>query len=165
MACSLRNIAEAYSLRRFWGVSWHRSNLATSEAYLPSAVVFLLGYRPGLSHEYMKTNEQREIHLALRAMWVLFFSALFHAACSRAQVGTANLGAEMRFFLTNFAVCYVETLAGMVSRRCHGSAAKKSPPSFKRRILGHLWVYSIFFVIIPAWPWSLAWVRGGQAVV
>lgn len=35
------SIAEAYSLRRFWGVFWHRLHVAVFEAYMPS---FLLHF-------------------------------------------------------------------------------------------------------------------------
>ncbi|KAK3338685.1 membrane bound O-acyl transferase family-domain-containing protein, partial [Lasiosphaeria hispida] len=93
------SLSEAYSLRRFWGVFWHSLNRSLADAYLPLACL-CLGLR----------GNKNTIHPALRALWVFFFSAVFHAAANCAQFGRPNMAKEMKFFMANFAVCHAETV-------------------------------------------------------
>jgi len=119
-----------------------------------------------------KGKGKGKVHPALRALWVFFFSALLHGAWNWVAYGAANLRAELTFFLINFAVCYVETMVGKMFRSQQdgsnvSAADRKSlpPPSLGRRLLGYLWVYGVFFILTPAWQWSMAWIRYGHMVL
>ncbi|KAK0719124.1 membrane bound O-acyl transferase family-domain-containing protein [Lasiosphaeris hirsuta] len=140
------SISEAYSLRRFWGVFWHRLNRSLADAYLPLACLTL-----GL-----KGNKDT-VHPALRALWVFLFSVVFHAAANCAQFGRPDITKEMKFFMANFAVCYAETVAGRVWRGLWGGKRVKSQPGLLRRMLGYVWVYLVFFMLYPTWQWHVAW--------
>ena len=48
---------------------------------------------------------------ALRAFQIFLFSALYHSLANLILRGHANLYHELRFFLVNFLLCYLETLA------------------------------------------------------
>lgn len=154
------SISEAYTLRRFWGVFWHRLNLGVAEMYAPWTVI------RGISGDGKKEGEDsdagnrvKHLHPAARALWVFIFSALYHAVANRMLRGRANLGQELRFFLINFALCYLETLVTKVKKAVVGQQKCLATPGIWARFLGYIWVYGVFFSVVPAWQWSQPWGR------
>ncbi|KAK0624119.1 hypothetical protein B0T14DRAFT_517546 [Immersiella caudata] len=138
------SIAEAASLRRFWGVYWHRLSTSVAQVYFDQLLV----------RRSVGWAAPKGIGRALRACWVFSFSALCHAAANWIVVGRANAAQELRFFFVNFLVCWVETrlssgVAGMDSAHTSGWA-----PGL-RCALGYSRVFLVFFVFAPAWQWSL----------
>ncbi|KAF6830370.1 toxin biosynthesis protein [Colletotrichum plurivorum] len=141
------SILEAYTLRRFWGVFWHRLHLGVC-----NAVISLLLSR-GDDSTTGKTARQgaRKDRLAikgLRALLTFLISAVYHAAVNKLVSGSANLREESRFFLSSFAVCLIETVVSEVARR-EGLPQGRLHIGF--RLLGHFWVLFVFFCTVPAW--------------
>ncbi|KAK3304336.1 membrane bound O-acyl transferase family-domain-containing protein [Chaetomium strumarium] len=88
------SITEAYSLRRFWGVFWHRLHVAVFDAYL--SMVFRV--------------KSDITFRALRALWMFMLSALFHAISNWVLTRRFHAVPESRFFLSNYVVCLAETI-------------------------------------------------------
>ncbi|KAL8413503.1 hypothetical protein RB594_004947 [Gaeumannomyces avenae] len=90
---------DAYTLRRFWAVYWHRLHVAPFSACAPPRL-------PG----------------RLRARWFFVLSAGCHAVVNRALCGEWCVLSELRFVGTNWAVCCLETALGLGG--LDGAAAK-----------------------------------------
>lgn len=135
-------LTEAYSLRRFWGVFWHRLHVAPFEAYMP---LFLAHGR--------RSVYRPPLHKAARALWMFLVSATCHATINWIVLGKSNAGEEFRFFLCNYAVCTVESILGVeVGRRLQ---LKDSPIT---RLLGYFWVLGVLFCLVPSWQYSLVYI-------
>ncbi|KAK4237974.1 hypothetical protein C8A03DRAFT_44210 [Achaetomium macrosporum] len=129
------NITKACSLRRFWGVFWHRLHIGSFDAYLPMCAI---------------------ISRALRALWMFTLSAILHAVSNWILTRRANIAQELRFFLSNYVVCLVETVVEGKSAR--GTVALQCPhASVGTRVLGYIWVASVVFCLVPAWQYPLVY--------
>jgi hypothetical protein len=149
------SITDAYSLRRFWGVFWHRLHVATYQAYMPS---FLLHYyeQKYLSEEQKHSPGYRTAKKAFRALWMFLCSAMCHAIVNWVALRRTNIRQEMKFFLSNYALCLVETILGRIFG---GVMVLKG--SILKRLLGYSWVMFVFFTIVPAWQYSLVYPAEG----
>ncbi|AEO63645.1 uncharacterized protein THITE_26742, partial [Thermothielavioides terrestris NRRL 8126] len=92
------NITEAYSLRRFWGVFWHRLHVRVFDAYMPSIAL------------QAKMVRRAIVSRALRALWMFTLSAICHAVSNWVLTKRSNATHELRFFLSNYVVCLAETV-------------------------------------------------------
>ncbi|KAH7626157.1 hypothetical protein B0T09DRAFT_231086, partial [Sordaria sp. MPI-SDFR-AT-0083] len=91
------NISDAYSLRRFWGLFWHRLHVTVFEAYL-SMVLRVKWLRHGI------------ISREFRALWIFILSAICHTGSNWVLTHRSNVVQEFRFFLSNYVVCWAETV-------------------------------------------------------
>jgi hypothetical protein len=131
-------VSEIYTLRRFWGIFWQRLHVSLFELYTPP-FLFNLTYRNG------------SVRKAIRAFWIFFLSAVCHATVNWLTMARWNLVQELRFFLSNYALCLLETIAGRRMRH----RARQLGNTYSWRLLGCIWVLGIFFFIVPAWQYSL----------
>ncbi|KAE9365915.1 hypothetical protein N431DRAFT_487799 [Stipitochalara longipes BDJ] len=141
------SIVEAYSLRRFWGVFWHRLHVKPFEAYLPS--FFFYGEeqnieRLGQEHGCVIPRKM------IRALWIFLLSAICHAVVNWVTMRRSNIRQETQFFLSNYIICVGETAA----------ARSFTPKPFLdggvlMRFVGYTWVFGVFFCLVPAWQYSL----------
>lgn len=124
------NLKDAYTLRRFWGVFWHRLHVHPFTLCMPSTrfVRIKLG------------------HGALVSFWVFTLAALSHAAVNLVLYRQYFLICKLRFFLLNWAVCFAET----IMRNTLGETRLFRKAS-SMKCLGRVWVFTIFFCIVPGW--------------
>ncbi|KAI0376501.1 hypothetical protein F5Y04DRAFT_285808 [Hypomontagnella monticulosa] len=142
------NIAEAYSLRRFWGVFWHRLHVAAYEAYMPS---FLRGTG---SEQRQESGRRRNMRNSARALWIFLFSAGCHTLLDFVVIGMYTGRQEFGFFLLNYVGCLVETVAtSIVGKRYPQTVVFKA----YLRIIGYAWVFAFFFCTVPAWKYPLVY--------
>jgi hypothetical protein len=143
------SIAEAYSLRRFWGVFWHRLHIAVYDAYMPS---FL--------HHFCDQQHSgyRNIGNGVRALWIFMSSALFHSAVHWLVSGNGHTVQQVKFFLSNYALCLLETVARQALK---GKVV--SDGGLWARLFGYAWVLAVLFAIAPAWQYSLIYTEAGMA--
>lgn len=149
------SFAEAYTLTRFWFVFWPRLNLGLSDAYSLFKLLQARSDHEEQNGEEAKQEHQRRTNSWLRVLWFFVFSALYHAAGNWAQNRRTNLIPELRFVLVNFAICFV--VETTVSKVVTAPGARTNSPSITTRLIGHLWVYLIFFALVPGWRWPLFW--------
>ncbi|KAB5515544.1 hypothetical protein GE09DRAFT_1066803 [Coniochaeta sp. 2T2.1] len=121
-------LADAYSLRRFWGRFWHKLHVSIYNSFIPAPI--------------------RSSRL-LRAFFVFLYSAIGHAAGNWVMMGHANFVPVARFFLLNYAIWALETV---VQRAAVGT--KVEAYLSRIRPLGYLWVLAILFALAPAWQYS-----------
>lgn len=134
-------LTEAYTLRRFWGMFWHRLHVELFRAWTSSD---LLGCR-------WTSAMPRPIKKALRAFWIFTMSALCHAVMNWIMIGQGNTMQELKFFLSNFALCLVETII----EKSFVKSLLKSIGCFGSHLLGYTWVCFIFFCLVPGWQYSM----------
>ncbi|KAK1751486.1 membrane bound O-acyl transferase family-domain-containing protein [Echria macrotheca] len=130
------NPIEAYTLRRFWGIFWHRLTVPVANMYITK-----------LAH--LVFPDSKRGRSALRAAGIFAFSAVCHAIVNWIMVYRSNIWQELRFFLVNFAVCMLETQVGMGKAECGKGAV-----GWGRRLLGYVWVCAVFFTLAPTWQYS-----------
>lgn len=156
------SIIEARSLRRFWGVFWHRLSTRVALIYLDH-FLFLVSRASGSGFGPAKFPPAvpKKVQNALRACWVFFFSALCHAAVNFITTHRANAAQEARFFLANCLVCLIETLLSGrraasrdPTRSQHHTTAKNTEWGYSQYAVGYVWVLAVFFMLAPAWQWS-----------
>ncbi|KAL8387174.1 hypothetical protein RB595_010104 [Gaeumannomyces hyphopodioides] len=123
---------EAYTLRRFWGVYWHRLHVAPFSAYTPSW-----------------------LPKRLRALWFFALSAGCHAVVNRALCGEWCVLSELRFFGTNWVVCCLETVLGLDGVDKAAAKPGSADVSLGRRIAGLGFVWGFFFCTVPAWQYPI----------
>lgn len=134
---------EAYTLRRFWGVFWHKLLLAPFTAYTLRAL-------------------PRE----LRALWIFVLSAACHALANWVLYRRACVASELRFFVSNWAVCLLETKLGLDGGKpasrgdCDGGGDEDEGSgvviaSWGRRVAGLGFVWAFFFCVVPAWQYPV----------
>ncbi|ORY69041.1 membrane bound O-acyl transferase family-domain-containing protein, partial [Pseudomassariella vexata] len=97
------SLAEAYSLRRFWGVFWHRLHVKPFEAYMPP---FLRRY---LEQEQGE-GQWRILNSSLKALWIFLLSAGCHSLTDWVLIRKNTSRENFRFFLTNYVLCLAETV-------------------------------------------------------
>ncbi|KAI0187380.1 hypothetical protein F4808DRAFT_454359 [Astrocystis sublimbata] len=129
------SVFESYSLRRFWGVFWHRLHVAPFSAWIPPSL-----HRIG----------------AVRALWIFLLSGACHAMVNWTMYHHNTFRHDMRFFLTSYALCLVETIVSMARRRIGAnSRGTGSKPSFGFRLLGYCWVITFLVCTVPGWHYPL----------
>lgn len=98
----------------------------------------------------------------LRAIWILFMSAVYHATVNWFVFNRTNAMHELRFFMLNFLVCSVETAVGHVGQ--WGTRKVISPLGRQcARFGGYVWVACVFFYLAP--PWQISIIRASLLVV
>lgn len=137
-------LAETYSLRRFWGVFWHRLHVEPFEKFMPSSLVQLPLQKPAL-----RQRKWEVIMKPLRAFWMFSLSAIFHSIINWITIRRLNATEEFRFFLCNFAVCFVETMMEHLFK-----SQLRRRRSWNGKLFGYIWVFSVFFCIAPSWQYS-----------
>ncbi|KAI1135602.1 membrane bound O-acyl transferase family-domain-containing protein [Hypoxylon sp. FL0543] len=140
------NVAEAYSLRRFWGVFWQRLHIHT-----------FMGYTPPFLRK-VEVKQKRDIgwYYAVRnaaaALWIFLLSACCHVLVDLIVLRRNTIRPELVFFLSNYVVCLVETVVK--------SSFKERFRRYTRsciwlRLVGYAWVSIFFFSTVPAWKYPL----------
>jgi len=175
MATPIRQYLGRILATTILGGFWHRLNLGVFETYMPSpmflehlqsssAWLWITAPLRTKAHRHRDDNNHHKappvvtkMHPALRALWIFAFSAGYHALANIVIYGRSNLREELRFFLANFALCYIETLFLKVKASVLQEGAVKTSPRMWERMLGYLWVSGVFFAICPAWRWSISW--------
>jgi hypothetical protein len=139
-------ITEAHSLRRFWGLFWHRLHVSPFEALMPrSAKDFVAPFVP---LQAFSTNIRAPTANSLRAFWIFLMSAVCHVAVNWIMTGKANIVKEIRFFLLNYTLCTTEALVARKFRVCAGRV-----PKLFVHLGGYIWVFTVFFCLAPAWQY------------
>ncbi|KAI2629199.1 hypothetical protein GGS26DRAFT_598916 [Hypomontagnella submonticulosa] len=142
------NVAEAYSLRRFWGVFWHRILVAPFAAFMPSFLCDT-GGKPRQDAGWRKRTRD-----SLRALWIFVFSAGYHTLVDFGVLRMGTAGPEFRFFLLNYVLCLAETVVtSIVGSRSPQAVASK----VCLRILGYVWVFAFFFCTTPPWKYPVVY--------
>ncbi|KAI2470731.1 membrane bound O-acyl transferase family-domain-containing protein [Annulohypoxylon bovei var. microspora] len=148
------NIVDAYSLRRFWGVFWHRLHVAYFAMLMPS---YLNGH---YEQHRLQDNSHQEgsrvkiIVKALKALWIFLLSGICHVAVNFATMRNGNTRGEIRFFILNYILCLLETI---IQRLARGKFRQPARGSIWVRLFGYGWVFLIFFCVVPAWQYSLVY--------
>ncbi|KAM7211786.1 hypothetical protein V8F06_012823 [Rhypophila decipiens] len=176
-------IADAYSLRRFWGVFWHRLHTATLDAYMPAWMATSSPPRlqpPSDHHDGKKPQKELSawnltmtppLRKALRALGVFTQSAIIHSVANCIVTGRSNLAMELRFFLSNFVVCSLEAA---LKRQLRGVGALPTKTrqnktenvvtwniwmAIVRRAAGYIWVICVIFCLASPWQNSIVWIH------
>ena len=130
------NPLNAYSIQRFWGLFSHHIG-SPSQAALGRTIarrIFPAGSRA---------------EKTFVVFFVFLLTGLSHVLVTLRTVPTVNPMSDLEFFMANFAGGLLELLF----RRLSGRNIRKSHVGLGRRILGYLWVFVFFYVIVPPWQW------------
>jgi hypothetical protein len=139
------DIAEAYSLQRFWGVFWQRLHVGVFTRYMS-----IISRDHYWVQRHFNQYHVLAIWSTLRAFWMFLASAICHAAADWTITRRLDIAREVRFFLSNFALCFMERLVGLAfwggstKERCRWAC-----------FVGYLWVMAAFFVLVPPWYFPL----------
>ncbi|KAI0883117.1 uncharacterized protein GGS22DRAFT_190424 [Annulohypoxylon maeteangense] len=136
------SVSEAYTLRRFWGVFWHKFHVEVITAYTPSYFCW-------------KEDEcwKRSVRNNLRALWIFLVSGVCHGLVNLA-LQRDSMRQDIRFFLSNYIICLVETVVkSFIWKRSSHSVAS----SLWLRLLGYVWVLCFFVCTVPAWKYPLVY--------
>ncbi|OHW99140.1 toxin biosynthesis protein [Colletotrichum incanum] len=125
------SVWDAYTLRRFWGVFWQRLHVIPFSACTP----------PGVPKE-------------LRALWVFLLSAGCHVLANWVLYRKLCALSELRFFVSNWAVCLLETACGLDDRKAAAESGS-AITSWGRRAVGLGFVWTFFFCTVPAWQYPV----------
>ncbi|KAK4040415.1 membrane bound O-acyl transferase family-domain-containing protein [Parachaetomium inaequale] len=145
------NLLEAYSLRRFWGIFWHRLHVALFDAYIPS---FPCRREAGQQRDTNRFGV--DASKALRPLCIFLFSAICHSVVNSAVLGRSSVLPEARFFLSNYVLCLLETL---LKHLFNGKGLSNC--SRLKRPLGYVWVLVVFFALTPGWQYPSIYGYGG----
>ncbi|KAH6853211.1 hypothetical protein B0I37DRAFT_358775 [Chaetomium sp. MPI-CAGE-AT-0009] len=165
------SIADATSLRRFWGRFWHRLHVPLFDSYMNSTAALVrhlwfgniaTGHRqqqlaptplPRQQQQQRQPSRVRSVfRKVVRALSIFCMSAACHAASNRVMMGRASVVGEFRFFLSNFLICLVETIFewGFLIGERHLLQA-----GAWKRLLGYIWTMLVVFSLAPAWQFPL----------
>ncbi|KAM7189680.1 hypothetical protein V8F33_009928 [Rhypophila sp. PSN 637] len=177
------SVADAYSLRRFWGVFWHPLHTATLVAYMPSwrATSSPPQLQPPPDHQDGKKPQQKSsannlamappLQKALRALGVFTQSAIIHSVTNWIMTGRSNMTMELRFFLSKFVVCFLEValkrqMRGLreVPRKTRQNKTETVGAwniwtAMVRRAGGYIWVMCVIFCLASPWQTSIVWIH------
>lgn len=144
--------ADAYTLRRFWGVYWHRLHVETLAAYTPPFARLAAAVLPARCRRVVMVTVGMADKM-LAAGWIFFSSSLCHAVTGWVLTGRSHAYEQARFFLLNWVLCLLETVAGQCFL-AKGRPRQGAPVPGWRRVLGYVWVLGIFFALTPGWQYS-----------
>jgi hypothetical protein len=131
---------QAHSLRRFWGVFWHKIAAPSQAVYGRFVSRRVFGFVPGTS-----------VEKCFIAFWVFAFSGVVHALVNLKVDPDTDLFMDLRFLLLNFCGGFVESL--VVDLLVPGKVKRRVPP-LGRRLLGFAWVYLFFYCTVPSYQWA-----------
>ncbi|PBP21901.1 tat pathway signal sequence [Diplocarpon rosae] len=132
-------VAEAYTIRGFWGKTWHQGTrkLFTTLATFIGDEVFV--FRKGsLPNTYSKI------------FLTFFISGLLHQAIDFAQGIPWAQSGSLRFFCIQACGIVVEDTAQFIYRWSTG-AKFGDPPKLWTRLVGYVWM--VFFLLFWTTPW------------
>ncbi|KAF3354570.1 hypothetical protein VDGD_02102 [Verticillium dahliae] len=137
---------KAYSLRRFWGVFWHKIGSPSQAIWGRTIARRILGIEAGSSSEKMFV-----------AFWVFAISGATHIAVNWVTKATApveDLMGDMVFLMLSFfgglgEVCLTQLLFTKMQQR------RESSRSFGllAKGLGFFWVFAFFYFTVPPWQY------------
>lgn len=107
----------------------------TRTAYIASGACFGTGCTPRAVHLGDGLVIFR-VPRALRALWVFMLSAGCHALANWVLYRRACVLSELRFFLSNWAVCFLETVCGWDGGKDAAKPSGSCPASWSRKIVG-----------------------------
>jgi hypothetical protein len=149
------NITDATSLRRFWGVFWHKLHVSVFDRYMSHTVDAMHQLWPGTTCKHlMIVQNHRVFQKAARALGMFLMSAACHAACNWVQIGRTNASGELWFFFMNWLVCLLEGIADqLIVKRI--SPKRSSQMALWRMLLGYMWVIWVLLCLTPAWQYPI----------
>ncbi|TFK62057.1 hypothetical protein BDN72DRAFT_827867 [Pluteus cervinus] len=128
--------ADSYTVRRFWGRTWHQTMRRFMTSYGKCAAR-LLGFKPGTSG-----SSYIQLYVAFA------LSAVIHSVGDR-MVGLEYTGCSAPFFMSQaIAITFEDMVIAVVRRR-----GVKIPPTVAH-LVGYIWVFVWFSVSLP---WFLDW--------
>ncbi|KAJ2906292.1 membrane bound o-acyl transferase family domain-containing protein [Zalerion maritima] len=135
------NPLEAYSLRRFWGIFWHKLGSPAQVEYGRLLADRILGLRPGGGAE--KT---------FIALWVFVVSGLVHGlvAWKTEPEQDARPWGDMKFLLVNFIGGLAEVIVARGVSLMRSNGGRVSPEG---KMLGFLWVFLFFYCTVPEYQY------------
>ncbi|TFK66885.1 hypothetical protein BDN72DRAFT_888993 [Pluteus cervinus] len=124
--------ADSYTLRRFWGCTWHQvlRRFMTSCGRYTSG---LLGFRPGTSG-----SSYTQLYVAFG------ISAIIHSLGGDLMIGSEYLGSSAPFFMSQAVAITFEDLVIAVVQRLGLKV-----PSKLAHIIGYIWVFVWFSISMP----------------
>ncbi|RDW75423.1 hypothetical protein BP6252_06565 [Coleophoma cylindrospora] len=131
------SLFEAFTLRRFWGIFWHRLHIAPFKDLTPA---FLQKFP------------------VLRAFWIFLLSAACHTLSNWIIYHTNTAKEDFWFFSTAYAICLVETL----SSKAFLATMREIDSGYLmiNRVgpfLGYAWVLTFFVYAIGRWQYPLVY--------
>ncbi|KAL0937006.1 toxin biosynthesis protein [Colletotrichum truncatum] len=135
------SLADAWTIRRFWGRFWHR--IATPTFTKWAEII-------------LRVKSRTAIGNAAVAFGVFFLSGLMHATAAW-RTGQRFADLDIWFFCANFLVVAVEILVSQIYNRVvrrTGLSVHLRPDPWlcvASRTLGFIWVFTWFFWAVPRW--------------
>ncbi|KAF2142812.1 uncharacterized protein K452DRAFT_307728 [Aplosporella prunicola CBS 121167] len=141
------SLADAYSIRRFWGKFWHRGIVLP---YLNYGKLFsrrLLGLTPGSTADRV-----------LLFFMVFFLSGVAHALVAWQLGDCCGWVRDIAWFCGNFVAGAVEAsvawqLRSFAARCGYTKQWRKMSESVFAKALGFAWVFAFFFWSVPKWQY------------
>jgi hypothetical protein len=132
-------ITEAYSMRRYWSIFWHRLIYKTFNAHA-ATILSLFG------------QDRRSVGSRLSQNFLVFaFSAAMHAAVSW-RLGNRCAGGDLRWWLLQPLAFVLEGLVASLWKKLRSDVLVKVHPSALiafERVVGHMWVFAWLFWSAP----------------
>lgn len=144
-------ISEAYSVRRFWGIFWHKyqqQKMSSPASFVTNSV---LGLPKG-------TPVSRYTHLFL----TFFISGLMHAMTDLAEGFTWQQSGSLRFFCTQAVGIIVEDGIRTFYRWALPNWKQASTHQTFNKILGYIWVVIFMVWSTPAWIYPSLYANKGE---
>lgn len=140
------DIFEAYSVKRFWGVFWHRLSVYELGNIAKPVSTRIFGQKPGSA-----------THKSIVAFSIFFLSGVLHATVAwRLQEGYGVR--DIMFYSLNFVPAAAEILLWRALNQTRVISELKARPFFRNvvveqamRLVGYVYVYCWLFWLVPKW--------------
>jgi hypothetical protein len=140
------SIAEAYSLRRFWGKFWHKLHFETFAYFTPRSLL----------------HNQCMLGASMRAGWIFLLSALCHVIVNALTLQKNTLWQELWFWSMNYVVCSLETLWWLYIGQF--LLSNDSDRAIVRSF-GYSWVFTQLICMSPGWQYPWMYEYGQESIV
>ncbi|KAK4171131.1 hypothetical protein QBC36DRAFT_199988 [Triangularia setosa] len=149
------SITNVTSLRRFWGVFWHRLHVSLFDSHSATNPQHMQ-----LPSHQQYSHNHHALQKTARALGMFCMSAACHAASNWVVMGRASVVGEFRFFISNWFICLLETVIDRFAMRRLFPRDSMLAALWKR-LLGYIWTMLVIVCLTPAWQYPVVRASAG----
>ncbi|MCJ1384673.1 hypothetical protein MMC17_007791 [Xylographa soralifera] len=143
-------LQEAYSLRRFWGIFWHK----VQQQKMSGPASFI-------TYSILHLPKGTQIGQLTHLFWTFFISGLMHAFSDLGRGLAWEQSGAIQFFITQVVGIVIEDAARKTFRSISGAKKETATPRMVKAI-GYLWVIAFLVWSIPVWIYPSMYVDKGE---